>query len=80
MSWRYKIVSHRDSLANVIREEKTVQITSVMQTQKAKGNRQMNEVLSQLVKSRKVEFKEALAKTDNRDELARILDRPLPKD
>ena len=68
------------AVANLIREEKTVQITSVMQTQKAKGNRQMNEVLSQLVKSRKVEFKEALAKTDNRDELARILDRPLPKD
>ncbi|MBU2490239.1 MAG: PilT/PilU family type 4a pilus ATPase [Proteobacteria bacterium] len=68
------------AVANLIREEKTVQITSIMQTQKAKGNRQMNEELTRLVKTRKVEFKEALTKTDNRDELARLLDRPLPRD
>jgi twitching motility protein PilT len=79
------IVDH--AVRHLIHEEKTNQIVSTMQTQKAQGNRLLNEELAELVKGRrvekvkyKVEYEEALSKTPDREDLARRLHRPLPKD
>jgi twitching motility protein PilT len=49
-------------IANLIREGKTSQITSAMQTGKAKGNAMMNDVLLDLVKKKVIEPSEGYAK------------------
>lgn len=74
------------AVRNLIHEDKTNQILSIMQTAKAQGNRILNEELAQLVKGRKtgkrtdkVEFEEAISKTPDPEDLARHLHRPLPK-
>ncbi|MCK5311864.1 MAG: PilT/PilU family type 4a pilus ATPase [Desulfobacteraceae bacterium] len=59
-------------IANLVRENKTNQIASSMQTGKVKGNTIMNEMLSKLIKSGKIDFKEALSKTPDREGLRRL--------
>jgi twitching motility protein PilT len=75
------------AVRHLIHEEKTNQIVSTMQTKKAQGNTLLNEELAELVKGRrlgkvryKVEYEEALSKTPDREDLARRLGKPLPKD
>jgi twitching motility protein PilT len=55
------------AIANLIREGKTVQITSQMQTGRAYGQRQMNEALIELMQAKKVEHMEAYLKCPDRD-------------
>ncbi len=43
-----------------------------MQTGKSKGNIIMNESMAKLIKSRKIDFKEALSKTPDRDGLKKL--------
>ncbi len=68
------------AVANLIREDKLNQIASMMQTGKALGNRLLNEELAKLVKQQKVDFKEALSKTVDKPDLAKRLNRALPKE
>ena len=75
------------AVRHLILEEKTNQIVSTMQTKRGQGNTLLNEELAELVKGRrlgkaryKVEYEEALSKTSDREDLARRLGRPLPKD
>jgi twitching motility protein PilT len=56
---------------NLIREHKTVQITSVMQANKAAGNALLNDTLAQLVEEKKVELAEALSKSSDKEDLAK---------
>ncbi len=66
---------------NLIREEKTNQIASIMQsTGKTQGHRLLNEELTRLVKRKKVRYEEALSKTPEPEDLARRLGKRLPKD
>lgn len=66
------------AVANLIRESKTNQIMSIMQTHKGAGNLLLNDELARLVRERKVEFQDALRKTNDQEYLAKLLDRPLP--
>ena len=75
------------AVRHLIYEEKVNQIASTMQTKKAQGNKLLNEELAELVKGRKVdkekyriEYEEALSKTLDPEDLARRLDKPLPKE
>lgn len=68
------------AVANLIREAKTNQIMSIMQTQKSAGNMLLNEELARLVKEKKVDFKDALKKSNDPEALAKLLNRPLPTD
>jgi pilus retraction protein PilT len=59
-------------IANLVRENKTNQIASSMQTGKSKGNTIMNETLADLIKLRKIDFQEALSKTPDREGLKKL--------
>ncbi len=72
------IVSY--AVSNLIREDKTNQILSTMQTGKIQGHKVLNEDLARLVKQGKVKFEEALSKTLEPEDLARRLHRRLLKD
>jgi len=63
------------AVANLIREGKTFQLTSVMQTQRQAGNQTMNDALLQLVQSGVVSPEEALAKAIDRHTLRGMIDR-----
>jgi twitching motility protein PilT len=54
------LVDH--AIANLIREAKTMQIPSSMQTGKGKGNVTLNDALIAMVKSKQVEAQEAYMK------------------
>jgi twitching motility protein PilT len=56
----FEILLGTPALSNLIREGKTFQIPSLMQTQRAMGMRQMDQSLLDLVKQRKVSTAEAL--------------------
>ena len=62
------------AVANLVREEKTNQIKSTMQTGKAQGNMLMNEELAKLVRRKKVDYNEALSKAEDKDDLVRRLE------
>jgi len=62
------------AVANLVREEKTNQIKSTMQTGKAQGNMLMNEDLAKLVRRKKVDYNEALSKAEDKDDLVRRLE------
>jgi twitching motility protein PilT len=64
------------AVANLVREGKTHQIASSMQTGKAAGNQLLNDSLAGLVTSGKVEYEEALSKAVDKADLARRLGRP----
>ena len=59
------------AVGNLIRKANTAQIQSVMQTQKAAGNRLLNDALQQLVREGKVDYDEAVSKSVDKDDLAR---------
>ena len=63
------------AVANLVREEKTNQIKSTMQTGKAQGNMLMNEELAKLVRRNKVDYNEALSKAEDKDDLVRRLEK-----
>ncbi len=62
-------------VANLIREGKTFQIQSTMQTGKSFGNQMLNDALIELVKSRQVDPDEAYAKALAKSEFRLQLDR-----
>jgi twitching motility protein PilT len=63
------------SIANLIREGKTFQIPSIMQTQKAQGNTTLNDSLFALVKAGVVEPKEAYIKSVDKVGLKSLYER-----
>jgi twitching motility protein PilT len=65
------------AISNLIRENKTVQIPSMMQTGKAQGNVLLNESLATLVKEGKCEPAEAMSKAVDKADLAKRLNLPL---
>jgi twitching motility protein PilT len=68
------VVNH--AIANLIREGKTSQLVTAMQTSRQEGNRLMSGELATLVKSGVVTREEALSHSDDRKELERLLARP----
>ncbi len=69
----YEILLGVPAVSNLIREGKTHQIPTIMQTAKRLGMRTMNDALGQLVKDRVVEVEEALAKSMDKDGLRSLL-------
>ena len=63
------------SVANLIREGKTFQIPSVMQTSRGQGMVTLNDSLLELVKKKVVEPNEALSKSVARSEMRAMLER-----
>ncbi len=59
------------AVSSLIREGKTVQVTSTMQSGKAQGMQLLNDVLFEYIEDRKVEMAEAMAKAIDKDDLAR---------
>ncbi len=57
------------AIANLIREAKTVQIPSIIQTNKAAGMQLLNDVLSELIETRKIELKDAMAHAVDKKDL-----------
>jgi len=57
------------AISNLIREAKTVQIPSIIQTNKAMGMQLLNDVLSELFEGRKIELKEAMAHAADKKDL-----------
>jgi twitching motility protein PilT len=64
-----------NSVANLIREKKTFQLGSVMQTGRSQGMCMLNDALFELVKKNLVEPQEALAKSVARAEMKALLER-----
>jgi twitching motility protein PilT len=71
----YEILIINSATSNLIREGKTYQIPSVMQTQKNLGNRTLNDSLLELVKKKLVEPKEAYVKAVDKAALLSIFER-----
>jgi len=69
----YEILLVTPSVSNLIRESKTFQIPSLMQTGKGIGMRQMNDSLFDLVEDKIVEPKEAMSKAIEKDALIKKL-------
>ncbi len=65
-------------VSTLIREGKSVQISSIMQASKKDGHIQMNDSLAALVRDGKVDFNEALGKAGDPAGLASRLGKPLP--
>ncbi|HZZ85855.1 MAG TPA: PilT/PilU family type 4a pilus ATPase [Anaeromyxobacteraceae bacterium] len=63
------------SVSNLIREGKTFQIPSVMQTARGQGMVTLNDALFELVKAKKVEPKEAYMKSVAKSEFKQLLER-----
>jgi twitching motility protein PilT len=63
------------AVANLVREGKTHQIASQMQTSKALGNQMLNDALASLVRAGTVEYEEAHLKAVDKDDLERRLKR-----
>ncbi len=62
----YEVLIATPAVANLIREGKTFQLTSVMQTQKAAGMQTLNDCLLDLVRTDKVEPEEAYVKSNDK--------------
>ena len=71
----YEIMICNNAVANLIREAKTFQIYSVIQTSKAQGMNTMNDSLLAHVKNKLVEPKEAYMMAVNKTEFAALLAR-----
>ncbi len=63
------------AVANIVREAKTYQLTSLMQTQRAQGNQTMNDALLKLVLDGVVSPQEALTKAIDRQALRGMIER-----
>jgi twitching motility protein PilT len=72
---RTEVLIVTSAVANLIREEKTFQIVSIMQTSKAIGMVTLNESLLTLVRNGLVEPDEAYAQAVGKRELAMMLGR-----
>ncbi len=59
------------AVANLIREDKTVQITSIMQANKGIGMSTLNDELGTLIEARKITMEEGLSKAVDKDDLLR---------
>lgn len=71
----YEILLINSATSNLIREGKTYQIPSVMQTQKSMGNRTLNDSLFELVKKGAVDPKEAYIKAVDKAGLLALYER-----
>jgi twitching motility protein PilT len=71
----YEILLTNPAVSNLIREGKTFQLTSVMQTGKNLGMQTMNEHLLQHVKNGLVEPEEAYIKTNDKQQLRDMFQR-----
>jgi twitching motility protein PilT len=71
----YEIMLANSAVANLIRERKTFQLFSVMQTGRNQGMQTMNDALMDLVKRGLVEPDEAYKKAVNKDEFRNLLGR-----
>jgi len=71
----YEILIGSKAVSNLIREGKTFQLYSIMQTQKAAGNVTLSDSLMNLVKQKIVEPSEAYMKAVNKEEFRGMLDR-----
>jgi twitching motility protein PilT len=69
----YEILLGVPGVSNLIREGKTFQIPTMMQTGRRLGMRTMNDSLAELVRSGQVDAQEALAKTVDKDSLRTLL-------
>lgn len=74
----YEILLGTPAVSNLIREGKTFQIPSIMQTHKRLGMRLLNDHLAELVRSGVVELEEALAKSQDKEGLRSLLKSPAP--
>jgi twitching motility protein PilT len=71
----FEILVVNSATSNLIREGKTYQIPSVMQTQKSLGNRTLNDSLMDLVKKGAVDPKEAYIKAVDKAGLVSLYER-----
>lgn len=69
----YEILLGNSAVSNLIREKKTFQLFSVMQTSRNQGMSTMNDHLVDLVKRKLVEPREAYYKAVNKAELRGLL-------
>jgi twitching motility protein PilT len=69
----YEVLLGVPAISNLIREGKTFQIPTIMQTGKRLGMRTMNDSLAELVRSGQVEAQEALSKAVDKDALRGLL-------
>jgi twitching motility protein PilT len=65
----YEVLMTNAAVSNIIREGKTFQLATLMQTGKAQGNRLMNDSLLDLVEGGSVAAEEALSKSIDKDSL-----------
>ena len=65
------------AINHLIRDGRTFQIPGTMQTGKAVGMQLLNEELAQLVRNKKVDAEEALARSVDKDDLAKRIGRPV---
>lgn len=72
----YEILLGTPAVSNLIREGKTHQVPSIMQTQKRLGMQLLNDHLAQLVRSGAVDPEEALAKSQDKEGLRTLLKMP----
>ncbi len=72
----FEILLGVPAVANLIREGKTFQLPTVMQTNRRLGMRLMNDSLAELVRDGTVELEEALAKSVDREGLRSLLKLP----
>ena len=71
----YEIMVATPAVANLIREGKTYQLASVMQTGRALGMQTMNDHLFELVKTDKVEPEEAFSKSNDKNAFKEMLNK-----
>jgi twitching motility protein PilT len=71
----YEVLIVNTAVSNLIREGKTFQIPSLMQTQRQLGMRTLNDSLIELVKSKTVDAKEAYLKAVDKSGLVALYER-----
>jgi twitching motility protein PilT len=71
----YEILIANKAVANLIRERKTFQLLSLMQTGRSQGMRTLNDALAELVRKGLVEPMEAYLKAVDKSELRTVLER-----
>jgi len=69
----FEVMVNNMAISSLIREEKTIQIQSVMQTTRDIGNSFLNDDLYRLTYEKLVDQKEAMARAVNKEDLARRL-------
>ena len=74
-----EIMVVNNAVSSLIRQDKTSQIMSIMQTGKKLGNQLLNDELARLVTEDIVTYEEALSKSLEKEELAKLLNKPKPE-